>query len=207
MAERPSVFLMVKPPRPGQVKTRLAREIGDMAAARFYRHNTATVIRRLRDPRWRLVLAVAPEAADSPRWWPRDLPRVSQGKGDLGARMTHVFAQAGSMPGLIIGSDIPDITAARIARAFRALRGADAVVGPAPDGGYWLIGLQRGPGLREMFESVRWSGPFARSDTIANLEAQGLRVALADKLSDVDNAVDYRAAGGANARVIWPHEF
>jgi len=205
MVERPSVFLMVKAPRPGRVKTRLAREIGDMDAARFYRHNTATVIRRLRDPRWRLVLAVAPEAADSARWWPADLPRVSQGKGDLGARMAHVFTQARPGPVLIVGSDIPCITAARIARAFRALRGADAAVGPAPDGGYWLIGLRRVPGPLGMFEGVRWSGPHARSDTLTNLEAWGLSVALADELSDVDNAADYRAAGEANARVIWPH--
>jgi hypothetical protein len=202
MAERPTVFLMVKAPRPGRVKTRLAREIGEMAAVRFHRHNTATMIRRLRDPRWRLMLAVAPEAADAARWWPRDLPRVSQGPGDLGARMAHVFAQAGAGPALIIGSDIPGITTGRIAAAFQALRGADAVIGPAADGGYWLIGLRRGPGPWGMFDGVGWSGPHARADTIANLQARGLSVALAEELSDVDDAADYRATGAANARVI-----
>jgi hypothetical protein len=55
-----------------------------------------------------------------------------------------------------------------------------------------------------MFDSVRWSGPHARADTIANLEARGLSVALADELSDVDDAADYRAAEAANARVIPP---
>ena len=204
MAERPTVFLMVKAPRPGRVKTRLAREIGEMAAVRFHRHNTAAVIRRLRDPRWRLVLAVAPEAARAARWWPGDLLRVSQGPGDLGARMARVFAQAGAGPALIIGSDIPGITAGRIAAAFRALRGADAVIGPAADGGYWLIGLRRGPGPRGMFDGVRWSGPHARGDTIANLNARGLSVALTDELSDVDDAADYRAAEAVNARVIPP---
>ncbi len=198
------MFVMVKAPRPGRVKTRLAREIGEMAAARFYRHNTAAVIRRLRDLRWRLALAVAPEAAHEARWWPGDLPRISQGKGDLGARMAHVFAQARPGPVLIIGSDIPGITAGRIAAAFRALGGADAVIGPAPDGGYWLIGLRRGPGPRGMFDGVRWSGPHAGADTVANLKARGLRVALADELSDVDDGADYRATGAANARVILP---
>lgn len=195
---------MVKAPRPGQVKTRLAREIGEMAAVRFHRHNTAAVIRRLRDPRWRLVLAVAPEAATNVHWWPGDLPRISQGHGDLGARMAQVFAQAGAAPALIVGSDIPDITAARVAAAFQALRGAEAVIGPAPDGGYWLIGLRRGPAPRGLFDGVRWSGPHARADTIANLDAQGLDVALADELRDVDDAASYRAAGAANARVIRP---
>jgi hypothetical protein len=202
MVDGPTVCLMVKAPRPGRVKTRLAREIGEMAAVRFHRHNTATVIRRLRDPRWRLMLAVAPEAVDAARWWPRDLPRVSQGPGDLGARMAHVFAQAGTGPALIVGSDIPGITAGRIAAAFGALRGADAVIGPAPDGGYWLVGLRRGPGPRGMFDGVRWSGPHARADTIANLEARGLRVALADELSDVDDAASYRATGAASVRVV-----
>jgi len=193
---------MVKAPRPGRVKTRLARDIGEIAAVRFHRHNTAAVIRRLRDPRWRLVLAVTPETARAARWWPQDLPRISQGQGDLGARMAHVFAQAGSGPALIVGSDIPGITPGRIAAALCALRGADAVIGPAPDGGYWLIGLRRGPGPRGLFDGVRWSGPHARADTIASLEARGLRVALADELSDVDDAASYRAAAAGDARVV-----
>ena len=202
MAERPTVFLMVKAPRPGRVKTRLAREIGETAAVRFHRHNTAAVIRRLRDPRWRLVLAVAPEAAHAARWWPGDLARVSQGPGDLGARMAHVLAQAWPGPAVIIGSDIPGITAGRIARALAVLRGRDAVIGPAMDGGYWLIGLRRGPAPRAMFDRVRWSGPQARADTIANLGERGLRVRLADELSDVDDPASFRATGARNIRVV-----
>jgi len=202
MVDRPIIFLMVKAPRPGRVKTRLAREIGDVAAARFHRHNTLAVIRRLRDPRWRLVLAVAPEAAQTARWWPPGLPRVNQGRGDLGARMARVFAQAGPGPALIVGSDIPRITAERIAAALRALRGADAVLGPAPDGGYWLIGLRRQPAPRGLFDGVRWSGPQARADTIANVKATGLRIALADQLSDVDDAASYRALGAMNLRIL-----
>lgn len=202
MAESATVFLMVKAPERGRVKTRLAREIGEGAALRFYRHNTRVVIERLRrDPRWRLVLAVSPQVALNARWWPGDLPRVDQGDGDLGARMAHVFAQAGTGPALVVGSDIPGITAARIAAAFHALRGHDAVIGPAPDGGYWLIGLRRGPPPPELFDRVRWSGPHARADTLANLEALGLRVALADELRDVDDAAGYQASG---ARVIPP---
>ncbi len=193
---------MVKAPLPGRVKTRLAREIGDMAAVRFYRQNTMKMIRRLRDCRWRLVLAVAPESVSAARWWPGDLPRVTQGRGDLGARMGHVFAQAGPGPALIIGSDIPGITAKRIAAAFRAVRRTDAVIGPAPDGGYWLVGLRRPPAPCRLFDGVRWSGPHARSDTIAKLEQRGLSVALADELSDVDDAASYRAAGAADARIV-----
>jgi len=203
MVETATVFLMAKAPERGRVKTRLARKIGEGAALRFYRHNTRLVIERLRrDPRWRLVLAASPRAALDARWWPGDLPRLDQGSGDLGARMAHVLSHGGSGPSVIVGSDIPGITAARIAAAMGVLRGHDAVVGPAPDGGYWLIGLRRGPPPLGLFDRVRWSGPHARADTLDNLRALGMSVALADALSDVDDAASYRALGGANARLI-----
>jgi len=203
MAERATVFLMLKAPERGRVKTRLGREIGAGAALRFYRHNSSLTIRRLRDnPRWQLVLAVAPESAVAGCWWPADMPLIRQGRGDLGARMERVLAQDAPGPSLIIGSDIPDITPVRIATALNRLRGADAVIGPAPDGGYWLIGLRRGAPLPRLFEGVRWSGPCARADTIANLRAHGLSIALADELCDVDDAASYRAMDAANLRLL-----
>jgi len=201
MAEAATVFLMVKAPERGRVKTRLARDVGGATALRFYRHNTRVMIRRLRDPRWRLELVIAPERALTARWWPGDLPRVRQGGGDLGARMAHVFAQARPGPALVVGSDIPSITASHLGAAFRALHGADAVIGPASDGGYWLIGLRRGPPPLGLFDGVRWSGPHARADTIANIRALGLSVALVETLSDVDDAADYWATGATNCRV------
>lgn len=205
MAERATVCVMVKAPRPGRVKTRLAREIGEMAAVRFHRHNTATIIRRLRDDaRWRPILAVTPDTARHTRWWPVDLMRIGQGGGDLGERMAHVFAQAGPGLALVVGSDIPGVTAARIGAALKALRGHDAVIGPAPDGGYWLIGLRRGVAPTGLFSGVRWSEKHARSDTLANLAARGLSVAFADELSDVDDTASYRATGAANTRVVPP---
>ena len=201
MAEAATVFLMVKAPERGRAKTRLARDVGEGAALRFYRHNTRVMIRRLRDPRWRLALAITPEPALAARWWPGDLPRIGQGGADLGARMAHVLAQARTGPVLVVGSDIPGITVGRIGAAFGALRGADAVIGPATDGGYWLVGLRRGPPPFALFDGVRWSGPHARADTIANLRALGLSVALADTLSDVDDAASYRETGAANIRL------
>lgn len=201
MAEAATVFLMLKAPERGRVKTRLARDVGEGAALRFYRHNTRMMIQRLRDPRWRLALAVAPDRALAARWWPRDLPRVGQGRGDLGARMAHVLAQARPGPALVVGSDIPGITAGRVGEAFRGLRGADAVIGPAADGGYWLIGLRRGLPPAGLFDGVRWSGPHARADTIANMRALGLSVALGDTLSDVDDSASYRETGAANIRL------
>ena len=92
-------------------------------------------------------------------------------------------------PVAIIGADIPGIDRPRIARAFAALGRADAVLGPAPDGGYWLIGLKRtAPPPARLFESVRWSTEHAMADTIATLGTD--RIALIDTLRDVDEATD-----------------
>jgi glycosyltransferase A (GT-A) superfamily protein (DUF2064 family) len=115
---------------------------------------------------------------------------LGQGNGDLGARMGRVFETFAPGPVCIVGADIPEVTAAHIWRAFRALNRADVVFGPARDGGYWLVGLRRGPSLPELFANVRWSTRHALADTRANIE--GRRTALVDELEDVDDAAAYR---------------
>ena len=187
---RPQLIVMLKEPRPGRVKTRLGRDIGMVAAAWWFRHQAARLLRRIEDPRWRLVLAVSPDAEGRrSRVWPAHLPRVPQGKGTLGDRMARLLRRLPPGPVCIIGADIPDIGRAHIARAFAALGRHDAVIGPAPDGGYWLIGLRRTRAVpARLFDGVRWSGPHARADTLAGLRGQ--RVALIDTLRDVDEASD-----------------
>ena len=183
-------MVMLKEPRPGRVKTRLGRDIGMVPAAWWFRHQTARLLRRLEDPRWRLVLAVSPDAeGQRSRVWPAHLPRVPQGTGDLGDRMARLLRRQPPGPICLIGADIPDIGRAHIVRAFDALGRNDAVIGPAPDGGYWLIGLRRTRAVPpRLFDGVRWSGPNARADTLAGL--RDWRVALIDTLRDVDEACD-----------------
>lgn len=181
---------MVKQPRAGRVKTRLGRDIGMTNAAWWFRHQSRQLIRRLRDPRWQMMLAVTPDpAAVTGRDWPAGICRVPQGGGDLGARMRRLLRTAPPGPVCLIGADVPGITRAHVARAFAMLGSHDAVFGPATDGGFWLVGLGRRravpPGL---FRDVRWSGPHALDDSLASLPHQ--RVALADWLSDVDCAAD-----------------
>ncbi len=184
------LVLMLKEPRPGRVKTRLARDIGAVPAAWWFRHQTAGLIRRLDEPRWRLVLAVSPDrAALASAAWPRHLPRVAQGPGDLGARMARLLRRLPPGPVLIVGGDVPGVTPRHIDRAFRALGRHDAVFGPAADGGYWLVGLKRtAPPPAALFKGVRWSSRHALADSLASL--RGLRVALTDTLHDVDTAAD-----------------
>ena len=175
----------------GQVKTRLARGIGAGAATAFYRQQTAALIRRLAgDRRWRLWLAVTPDRDRLARFWPMEMPRLAQGGGDLGKRMSRPLKLKAAGPVVIIGSDIPEIRARHIAKAFHLLAGHDAVFGPASDGGYWLVGIRRRPGTPQPYANVRWSSPAALADTLANLN--GCRVAFVDELSDVDTPEDYR---------------
>lgn len=189
---RPQLYIMVKEPRAGRVKTRLGGDIGLTRAAWWFRHQSQQLIRRLgRDPRWSTVLAVAPDVDGlNSRIWPGYLRKWPQGSGDLGDRMCRIFTKAPVGPVVIIGADIPGITAAHIARAFEALGNHDAVFGPAPDGGYWLIGLKRGARAvpRDFLKNIRWSTAHALADSLESL--QGAKVAVIDELRDVDRLTD-----------------
>ncbi len=186
---------MVKAPVAGRVKTRLGRDIGMTSAAWWFRHQMARTIRNLRDPRWETVLAVSPDRARlvAPSMPGPKAVQIGQGRGDLGARMARLFRGLPPGPVVIVGADIPGVRRRHVARAFAALGRHEAVFGPALDGGYWLVGLQRlrppPPGL---FEGVRWSSPDALADSIATLP--GWRVAKVDVLRDVDRVADLPGA-------------
>jgi len=187
---RPRVVVFLRAPCRGQVKTRLAKGIGAGAALAFYRELSLVTVRRLAaDPLFETVLALVPGRGARPDPWPRHLRRLRQSGVDLGARMAHALAALGPGPVLIVGSDIPGLGAVHVRKALHLLGSADAVIGPAEDGGYWAIGFRRGPLPHGCFAGVRWSTPDARSDTLANLA--GLRVAQADLLADVDDAEAY----------------
>ncbi len=181
---------MVKEPRPGRVKTRLGRDMGMTAAAWWFRHQTRSLIRRLQDPRWQIILAVAPDREGmASRVWPAHLPRWPQGRGDLGDRMGRMLRAAPPGPVCVIGADIPGIAPAHIASALNALGPHDAVFGPAPDGGYWLIGLKRArPVPPRLFAQVRWSTENALADTVVTLPDH--RIAYIATLQDVDTIDD-----------------
>ena len=185
----PTLVVMLKEPRPGRVKTRLGRAIGMVPAAWWFRHQTHRLLLRLQDPRWHLVLAVSPDVEGMrSRIWPAHLPRLPQGGGSLGDRMRRMLSLPG--PVCVIGADIPGITRNHVARAFRALGSHDAVFGPSPDGGYWLIGLKKGV-PSGLFNGVRWSTAHALNDTVRTIP--DLRVAYIDVLRDVDQAADFLA--------------
>lgn len=188
---RPTLIVMVKEPVAGRVKTRLGAEIGMTEAAWWFRHHARSLIRRLRDPRWRIVLLVAPDVMGMrSRFWPGDLKRIPQGRGDIGVRMSRALGRV-SGPAVLIGADIPGVTRHHIAAAFAALGSAKCVIGPAADGGFWLIGLRHTrPRPPHLFQGVRWSHGETLGDALPTLPKP---VAFVDTLQDVDTAADLNA--------------
>ena len=188
----PAVHLVVfvNPPRIGRAKTRLAGDIGAVAAWSFYRRMLETILPPLvRDRRWRCWLAVTPAYGFAGIRLGGDVGLVAQGPGDLGRRMARVVRVLPPGPVVIVGADAPDLAPRHVADAFRALGRADAVFGPAVDGGYWLVGLRRRPRRLDPFRNVRWSTRHALTDTLRNLD--GHSHALLETLADVDDGAAY----------------
>lgn len=187
MTLQPRLVVMVKEPRPGRVKTRLGSDIGLIPATWWFRHQLRSLLARIEDPRWTLTLAVAPDYTGlQTRQFPAHLPRRAQGRGDLGKRMARQLRGGATC---VIGADVPGIQKAHIAKAFKALRSSDAVFGPAPDGGFWLVGHTARRALPPaIFEAARWSGTHALADSLESLPSH--RIAFTDTLQDVDTAAD-----------------
>jgi len=190
---RGTVVLFVRAPALGTGKRRLAREIGDVAALRFERLMITLLLRRLAaDRRWRLRVAVTPDKARSRarNWW-GEIEVVGQGGGDLGIRMLRALRACPLGPVVLVGADIPALSATHVVSAFRLLGSRDLVFGPAEDGGFWLVGARHPRRLPSLFEHVRWSSPYALADTLAGLPRR-LSAGFADRLEDVDDGEAYR---------------
>ena len=170
-------------PRLGAGKRRLAVDIGSMAALRFQRVTFAAILRRLGgDRRWRTWLAITPDRSGP---WPSGFSTLNQGSGDLGQRMVRVANMLPPGPSVIVGSDIPDLSARHVIEAFNTLGSHDAVFGPTIDGGFWLIGFKHWPHQVDIFSGVRWSTKYALADAMACLRLHS--IAQLQTLDDVDD--------------------
>ena len=198
------LVIMVKAPVLGRVKTRLAADVGGVTATRFYRSAATAVVGRLsQDRRWCTVLAVAPDPLVLTSMFDERVSRVRQGSGDLGDRLANVIEGMPPGPVVVIGTDIPGVEPEDIARAFDALGRNDGVFGPAPDGGYWLVGLKRSPRLMNPFTNVRWSSEHALADTVRNFHS-GQSIAYLRMLADVDDGDLYARSAIWSGRRTLP---
>lgn len=199
--------MMAKRPKAGLVKTRLAADLGKFEAAQIYRDMLTKLILAFGDSHskidYSLEIAVSPD--DAVDHWHDELSDpcdgwtlIPQGTGDLGYRMWRIFERQ-LMSGLkdaqiIIGSDLPDLDLEVIGRAFEALENNDLVLGPAVDGGYWLIGLRTPLADRavELFESMPWSSAELWDATIAKANELQMSVATLEYREDVDDIDSFR---------------
>lgn len=186
-----ALVVFARRPVPGEVKTRLARAIGAEAAARLYRAFVADLARRFGAGPPPAFWAVAPPLGDFAELF--GLPRercFEQSGGDLGARLRAAFRamrERGFSRVAAIGSDSPHLPARRMREALARLERADVVLGPARDGGYYLVAL-RGPA--DVFSGIAWSTPDVLSQTLARVASLGLRADLLEPDFDVDTASD-----------------
>lgn len=190
-----SVILLIfsKNPRLGKVKTRLAATIGDAEALRIYRillEKTRGAVLDVEIERW-LFYSDFLETGDE---WPDTYFKKFLQKGDdLGERMENAFRQAfasGAGKVVIIGCDCPGLTGALLQESFDRLNEADFVLGPALDGGYYLLGMKQ---LEvSLFRGMEWSTPGVAAETLRRVNALGKTCFLMDELSDVDTEEDWR---------------
>jgi glycosyltransferase A (GT-A) superfamily protein (DUF2064 family) len=145
----------------------------------------ADLVRRLRDPRWRLVVRMYPDRAR----WP-GAASEPQGPGDLGVKLDRALRAHARAPVAVIGTDAPEVTRQHVWRALQAARRAGVVFGPAEDGGFWLLALSARRARRVRLSGVRWSSPHALEDTRAAL---GGGAVLLETLQDVDDGRALRA--------------
>jgi uncharacterized protein len=181
----------VRRPILGQVKTRLAATLGDAAALKVYQlllAHTHAVAMQMDCP----VYIYYADAVDEGDIWqgPRFIKKQQVGN-DLGQRMANAFAEvfaAGHPQVAIIGSDCYALTADRVQTAFAQLATCDAVLGPATDGGYYLLGLSQP--IPAIFEGIAWSTPSVAATTLGILGSHGHSFSLLPPLADVDEEKD-----------------
>ncbi|MBN8680047.1 MAG: TIGR04282 family arsenosugar biosynthesis glycosyltransferase [Chitinophagales bacterium] len=186
------LLIFIRNPIPGTVKTRLASTVGNEEALRIYHfllEKTRQAALDCQAERWLYYSHFADEA-DS---WPNEaFHKKVQSPGDLGARMASAFEQAfeaGANRALIIGSDCPELDGALLNSAFDALDEADGVLGPANDGGYYLLGVKKMH--PELFQDMPWSTESVGPETLRRMAAKGLSVHLLPELTDVDTEEDW----------------
>lgn len=193
---RRRVIVFARAPERGRVKTRLAADVGDDAALAIYRslgERTLAAARAV--PACEIeVRYTPPEGGDAiAQWLGPDLMMRPQTDSDLGSRMFSAIADAlaeGVSAVVVIGTDCPAVNAQVIDRAFRELRDADVVLGPAFDGGYYLIAMRAAHA--ELFAGIPWSSPETLACTIAAAKSARLRVTLLDQRADIDTGEDWR---------------
>jgi rSAM/selenodomain-associated transferase 1 len=190
------LIIFTRYPEAGKAKTRLIPALGAEGAAALHRQMADHTVLQVQGFQFQHPLCVEVRFAGGnrdlmQRWLGKDLMYTIQGEGDLGDRMARSFEaafKAGVDRVLIIGTDCPDLNPGLFAQAFDHLQQQDLVLGPARDGGYYLIGLGRF--IPQLLIGIAWSTATVLAQTLAIAQQLDLSVAMLPVLSDVDDPDD-----------------
>lgn len=188
------LIVFTRYPEPGKAKTRLIPALGAAEAAQLQRQMTEHTL--LEVSKYDRSLTVEVRFADGnlelmQQWLGTDVDYQPQGEGDLGLRIERSILAAfarGSQRVITIGTDCPGLTAELIASAFNQLHQSDLVLGPAIDGGYYLIGINRL--ISELFHDICWGSNEVLQQTQAIAKKLNLSTALLTPLADIDRPED-----------------
>jgi rSAM/selenodomain-associated transferase 1 len=201
------ILFFVKFPDPGQVKTRFSRVLGDEKGAAIYGNFVLDMLDTLVESGYPIALCFAPQdRIEAFKSWLGCGWRYLPQKGhDLGERMENAFQDAfrmGCETAILIGSDFPDLPSEIIEDAFSSLARHPAVIGPALDGGYYLIGFGRDTFAQSVFQGVAWGGDAVLELTLSRFRKIGQPVHILPAWNDVDTHEDllnlYRRGKGTH---------
>ena len=208
------IIFFVKYPEPGEVKTRLAEESSAEGAAEFYKSFVEDKLAELKDVSDAdLIVFHSPESAGPAmaQWLGPDYRLIAQKGAELGRRMENAFREAffmGYERAVLIGSDIPGLTPEIVNTALVYLEPGRACIGPAGDGGYYLIGFHRKAFEARIFQKMEWSRVDIYQRTINRLEEMNADFTELDRLDDMDTFEDVETmvalglAGPLKGRVL-----
>ncbi len=187
-------MIFIKYPDPGNVKTRLQPDLTSEDAASLYRAIVEDIVSRFKNPLdYDLYLFYSPGKAglEFEKWLGSSFKYVAQQGRDLGEKMYNAFVWASEQSyeqSVLIGSDLPTIESELIDETFDKLENSDVVLGPAVDGGYYLIGMKK-PN-KQIFENIHWGNDVVYSATFKNASRQKLAVTKMKMLRDLDTMTD-----------------
>lgn len=179
------IILFTRYPDPGRAKTRLIPALGPQGAADLHRRLTERTLEQVRAAGLPYEIRSTGREPAEVAAWLGTAAVADQGDGDLGARLERAGPP---YPTIFIGADAPDLIANDLKDAALALESHDVVVGPAEDGGYWLLGLSRP--FDHLFEDMAWGTDQVLPTTLARLHRAGCKVAMMRLLADLDRPED-----------------
>ena len=191
-----ALIIFIKNPQLGKVKTRVAQTVGDEKALEIYlkllkiTHQNTKILRGVK-----CHLYYSDFINNSDEWSEKNYEKHVQNGTDLGARMAEAFSEIlkHHEKVCIMGSDCPTLSPDILQKAFQDLETTDFVLGPSTDGGYYLLGMNRGIDFKIIFSNMVWSTDSVLSETLKRIATMRKSVALLPELTDVDEAKDWFA--------------